>query len=263
MRHVSKTATSAKYQGKHLQLTSLALDSQTLVESAYRLCRTPRREDVSAHHRWLEIHITNTSTSTATIELLCKSFASLCKVKSWSCDNAAAFTGEEFTEFLMRNGIRHVRTPPYHPASNGLVERTVQIGDTVYVRNYGPGLRWLAGMVVDHEEYVMYQVRLSDNRIVCRHADQLRSGMDSCETQSNEVANETPNSVDTGATRHEEDIAVPTTTITTDDQASPETAETLEQSHSQPETSESTQTPINVPTDQPPGEGTAPAVRGE
>ena len=112
----------------------------------------------------------------------------------------------------------------------------------------------------------MYQVRLSDNRIVCRHADQLRSRMDSCETQLNEVADETPNNVDTStsATRHEEDIAVPTTTITTEpmaDQASPETAETLEQSDSQPETSESTQTPIIVPTDQPPGEGTAPAVR--
>ena len=42
--------------------------------------------------------------------------------------------------------------------------------------------------------------------IVCRHADQLRSRMDSCETQSNEVADETTSlshSVDISATRYD------------------------------------------------------------
>lgn len=41
-------------------------------------------------------------------------------------DNAIAFTSVEFTDFLRKNGIRHVRIPPYHPASDGLVERAVQ-----------------------------------------------------------------------------------------------------------------------------------------
>ena len=41
-------------------------------------------------------------------------------------DNAQSFTSSEFAVFLKKNGIRHVRTPPYHPASNGLVERAVQ-----------------------------------------------------------------------------------------------------------------------------------------
>ena len=81
---------------------------------------------IDAYSKWVEIHCTNTSTSTATIEQLRKSFASLGRPEVCVSDNATAFTSEEFTDFLRRNGIRHVRTPPYHPASNGLVERVVQ-----------------------------------------------------------------------------------------------------------------------------------------
>ena len=55
-----------------------------------------------------------------------KTFSSLGLPETIVSDNAAIFTSEEFAEFLKRNGIRHVRAPPYHPASNGLVERAVQ-----------------------------------------------------------------------------------------------------------------------------------------
>ena len=32
----------------------------------------------------------------------------------------------EFSEFMARNGIRHIKSAPYHPATNGLAERAVQ-----------------------------------------------------------------------------------------------------------------------------------------
>ncbi|XP_043202505.1 uncharacterized protein K02A2.6-like isoform X2 [Amphibalanus amphitrite] len=41
-------------------------------------------------------------------------------------DNGPAFIGEEFQRFTRRNGIRHVRTAPHRPASNGLAERYVK-----------------------------------------------------------------------------------------------------------------------------------------
>ena len=42
-------------------------------------------------------------------------------------DNGAQFTSLEFESFLSNNGIRRVKTSPYHPASNGIAERVVQV----------------------------------------------------------------------------------------------------------------------------------------
>ena len=81
---------------------------------------------IDAHSRWLEIHPTTTSTSNATMELLRKSFSALGIPDTIVSDNAANFTSDEFAAFLKQNGIRHVRSAPYHPASNGIVERAVQ-----------------------------------------------------------------------------------------------------------------------------------------
>ena len=42
-------------------------------------------------------------------------------------DNGSVFTSSDFEQFMLRNGIHHIRTVPYHPASNGLAERAIQI----------------------------------------------------------------------------------------------------------------------------------------
>lgn len=81
---------------------------------------------VDAYSKWMDIHITSSSTSGITIELLRRSFSSLGLPQVLVSDNATTFTSEEFAEFTKKNGIRHVRSPPYHPSSNGLAERAVQ-----------------------------------------------------------------------------------------------------------------------------------------
>ena len=70
--------------------------------------------------------MTTSSTSEATISLIRKSFASLGLPEVIVSDNAANFTSEEFEHFLRKNGVKHVKTPPYLPSSNGLAERPVQ-----------------------------------------------------------------------------------------------------------------------------------------
>ena len=41
-------------------------------------------------------------------------------------DNGPSFLSSEFTDFVKATGIQHIKTVPYHPASNGLAERAAQ-----------------------------------------------------------------------------------------------------------------------------------------
>lgn len=40
-------------------------------------------------------------------------------------DNGPPFTSEDFQMFCRVNGIRHILTAPYHPASNGAADNSV------------------------------------------------------------------------------------------------------------------------------------------
>ena len=53
-----------------------------------------------AHSKWLEVHPTNSPTSTATIELLWKTFACIGLPEVLVSDNVTIFTSNEFAEFL-------------------------------------------------------------------------------------------------------------------------------------------------------------------
>ena len=81
---------------------------------------------VDAHSKWLEVEVVNSATSHATIEKRRSIFATHGLPKMVVSDNGPSFTSAEFREFTRKNGIRHIKSAPYHPASNGLAERAVQ-----------------------------------------------------------------------------------------------------------------------------------------
>ena len=89
---------------------------------------------IDAHLKWLEVHpvtsITATVTSitaTVTIQHMHTIFSTFGLLEILVTDNGPSFVSREFEEFFCLNGIKHKTTDPYHPASNGLAKRAVQI----------------------------------------------------------------------------------------------------------------------------------------
>lgn len=41
-------------------------------------------------------------------------------------DNGSPFNSTDFNKFCVANGIKVIKSPPYHPQSNGIAERGVQ-----------------------------------------------------------------------------------------------------------------------------------------
>ncbi|XP_056612166.1 uncharacterized protein K02A2.6-like [Triplophysa dalaica] len=81
---------------------------------------------MDAYARWPEIFPMQTCTSTKTIDVLRNLFAAYGLAREVVTDNGPQFTSVEFEEFLLLNGVKHTKSPAYHPASNGLAERLVQ-----------------------------------------------------------------------------------------------------------------------------------------
>lgn len=81
---------------------------------------------VDAHSKWLDVHPMHTATTQATVEKLRITFATHGLPDIIVSDNGTNFTSAEFADFVKSNGIKHVRSAPFHPSSNGLAERAVQ-----------------------------------------------------------------------------------------------------------------------------------------
>lgn len=68
----------------------------------------------------------STITTEATIQALRDLIARFGIPEILVSDNGPQLVAHEFEDFLIRMGIKHIRSAPYHPQSNGAVERCVQ-----------------------------------------------------------------------------------------------------------------------------------------
>lgn len=79
-----------------------------------------------AYSKWIDVMEASSLRSDCTIDLLRTYFANWGIPLILVSDNATCFTSNEFQNFVQRNGITHLRTAPFHPASNGAAENSVQ-----------------------------------------------------------------------------------------------------------------------------------------
>ena len=70
--------------------------------------------------------MTSTTTKRA-IEEWRKIFATHGLPEQVVSDNGSQLRAEEFKVLMMNNAVKHIRSSPYHPATNRLAERFVQI----------------------------------------------------------------------------------------------------------------------------------------
>ena len=82
---------------------------------------------IDSHSKWIDVKIMNKITTVDTILELRDVFSTFGLPDTIVTDNGPSWTSEHFRNFLVYNGVEHILSAPYHPASNGLAERAVQL----------------------------------------------------------------------------------------------------------------------------------------
>ena len=230
---------------------------------------------IDAYSKFPEIIRMDKTTSSATITVVRRLFASHGLPLTLVSDNGPQFVSQDFEDFLRRNGVRHVLSAPYKPSTNGQIERLVQtfkqsmksskcggdvysvqkcldafllkyrstphsitketpskllynrelrtrldllkpslkqdmevkqdeqiteakencfrefeVNQSVWIRNYGLGDKWLPGRVISKDGPRYYTVSTTDDVMCRRHLDQLRIREESVQNTENVIPKE-------------------------------------------------------------------------
>nr|XP_029736224.1 uncharacterized protein K02A2.6-like [Aedes albopictus] len=82
---------------------------------------------VDSHSKWIEVFPVRTLSSKETVEKISELIGRFGSIGTLLVsDNGTAFSSEEFQDFCSSRGIKHLRTAPYSPCSNGAAENAVK-----------------------------------------------------------------------------------------------------------------------------------------
>ncbi|UYV68256.1 K02A2.6-like [Cordylochernes scorpioides] len=130
---------------------------------------------IDSYSKWPEVIIMNSTTAGNTIRVLRDLFSRYGIPDQVVTDNGPQFVSEEMKYFLKSNGVHHLRSAPYFPATNGLAERFVQTlkRGLKYMRNEELN-KSKEGKIIKRLGKCFYTVKLNDGRLWRRHVCQLR-----------------------------------------------------------------------------------------
>ena len=112
---------------------------------------------IDAHSKWIEVFPVTSATAQSTVHKLRQLFSQFGFPESIVSDNGTQFTAQEFGNFCTSNGIQHIRVLLYHPSSNGLAERAVQ----VFNCSWAGFLHSLFELVEDKVARLLFQYRIT------------------------------------------------------------------------------------------------------
>ncbi|XP_017483725.1 PREDICTED: uncharacterized protein K02A2.6-like [Rhagoletis zephyria] len=102
---------------------------------------------VDAYSQYPYVTQMKTTTTADTIMALSAIFAIEGLRETLVSDNGPQLTADLFKKFCAGNGIRHITSAPFHPASNGLAERFVRTFKAAMLKNIQDGLPISAALI--------------------------------------------------------------------------------------------------------------------
>lgn len=94
---------------------------------------------VDAYSKWPEIIKMSSTTAADTILKLKEVCSRMGNMATLVTDNGPQFDNALITRFCKEENIQHIRTPPYHPQSNGLAERFVDSFKRMVIKSKSSG----------------------------------------------------------------------------------------------------------------------------